>query len=354
VLFSAPTVEHFVVLIKDIKPHNKEKIMSLKDTLSIILLICTFLFTIVPLSAQEEQGEIIIISKRVGKEIDQQEREKFKLFQEINGFQSAVYIKLPDGRYFLKITYLDDKTGEIKISRVLQSEASIKNRGDYIDRFEEIQARKEEEEKGGEIITISERVGSEIDQEERDKYKLFQEVKGFQSAVFLKFPGNICILKIIYKDDQTGELKVDRIQQSKESINNIKYNIDHFGEKKALQDTVNQEPGTAFYLELGGKYWGSINVDFPIKKSNRISVGLVLVWPNFMYYYLPGDKKSRVEFGCGFTYNYLADESPIVIHGVFGYRYQKRRGLLFRVGFTPMLLEGKFIPSIGISLGYSL
>ena len=114
--------------------------MARKCLFSILLLICAFFATIVPLSAQEEEGEIIVISERVGKEIDPEERDKFKLFQEIKGFQSAVYIKLPDGRYFLKITYLDEKTGEIKISRTQQSEASIKNRRDYIDSFEEIQA----------------------------------------------------------------------------------------------------------------------------------------------------------------------------------------------------------------------
>jgi len=79
---------------------------------SILLIISIVLFLVGQLYAQEEEGEIIIISKRVGKEIDQEEREKFKLFQEIKGFQSAVYIKLPDNRYFLKITYLDENTGE--------------------------------------------------------------------------------------------------------------------------------------------------------------------------------------------------------------------------------------------------
>ena len=118
--------------------------MSRKSILSIVLFISTFLLTFVPLVAQEEQGEIIIISERVGKEIDREENDKFKIFEGINGFQSAVYIKLPDGRYFLKITYRDEKTGEIKISRVLQSEASIKNRRNYIDRFEEIQAEKQQ------------------------------------------------------------------------------------------------------------------------------------------------------------------------------------------------------------------
>jgi hypothetical protein len=168
--------------------------MSRKHFFSIVFFICSYLLTFMPLSAQEEEGEIIVISERVGKEIDQEENDKFKLFEGIKGFQSAVYIKLPDGRYFLKIIFQDDKTGEIKTSRTLQSEASIKNRGYYIDNFEEIQARKEEEERGSEIIIISERVGEEIDREERDKYKLFQEVKGFQSAVFIKLPDNRCIL----------------------------------------------------------------------------------------------------------------------------------------------------------------
>ena len=224
--------------------------MSLKSILSTVFFICSYLLTLMPLSAQQEQGEIIIISERVGKEIDPEERDKFKLFQGIKGFQSAVYIKLPDGRYFLKITYLDEKIGEIKISRIQQSELSIKIRGDYIDRFEEIQARKVEEERTGEI--------------------------------------------------------------------------------QAHQDSTYQEPGTAFYLELGGKVFGSINVDFPIKKSNRITVGLLGIFPSFMYFYLPGDKNSRLELGCGFSYIWLGPggsgkpEAPLICHGVFGYRYQKK------------------------------
>jgi hypothetical protein len=54
--------------------------MSRKQSLSIMLLIYTVLLTSVPLSAQQEEGEIII-SERVGKEIDPEEREKFNLCQ---------------------------------------------------------------------------------------------------------------------------------------------------------------------------------------------------------------------------------------------------------------------------------
>jgi len=49
-----------------------------------------------------------------------------------------------------------------------------------------------------------------------------------------------------------------------------------------------------------------------------------------------------------------------MVHGIIGYRYQKKKGLLFRVGFTPMLEipltnEGSYavIPWVGLSMGYS-
>jgi len=267
----------------------------------------------------------------------------------------------------------------------------MKNRGYYIDHFEEIQARREEEERGSEIIIISERVGNEIDREERDKYKLFQEVKGFQSAVFIKFPDNRRILKIIYKEDQIGELEIDRIQQSEESMNDIRYSIDHFGEKQVHQDTVYQEPGTAFFYELFGKPFGSINMDLRINKSSRFSLGIIFYslyagsksfsrfsgWseyeegkdndvqsymPNIMYYYLGGEKNKRFEIGGGFSvrpvwHKDINGDFPIAFHGVIGYRYQKRKGLLFRVGFTPSYFpDAGFAPWpwIGISFGYSL
>ena len=63
--------------------------MYRKHLLSIILFICTYLLNLVPLSAQEEEGEIIIISERVGKEIDMEERDKFKLFQNLSKPQTV-------------------------------------------------------------------------------------------------------------------------------------------------------------------------------------------------------------------------------------------------------------------------
>ena len=281
-----------------------------KFFLSILLFIFVTLFSSGQLYAQEEEGEIIIISERVGKEIDPEERDKFKLFQEIKGFQSAVYIKLPDGRYFLKITYLDENTGELKINRIQQSEGSMKIRGKYIDHFEEIQARREKEE---------------------------------------------------------------------------------IGEIEAPQDTVYQEPIAALFYEVFGKPFGSLNLDIRIKKSSSVSLGIIfysvftqtndyLLWvdeskledgeevevhslmPNIMYYYLIGEKNKRFEIGGGFSvrpvwHEYVNGDFPLAFHGVIGYRYQKRRGLLFRVGLTPSYWpDAGFAPEpwIAISFGYSL
>ena len=280
--------------------------MSRNYFLSMVLFISTFLLTLVPLAAQEEQGEIIIISERVGKEIDQEENDKFKIFEGIKGFQSAVYIKLPDGRYFLKIIYQDEKTGEIKISRVFQSEASIKNRGKYIDRFEEIQAAKHQYQNLSKPQTVS---------------------------------------------SDSGEIQ-------------------------APQDTVYQVPGAAIFLELIGRI--SINIDYPINKWSRLGLGILYIFerkgekegekevdyfvPNVMYYLLSGEKHSKFEIGAGLGYRPVwrkdvDGDIPLAFHGVIGYRYQKKRGPLFRISFAPTYFPGVGFAkygSIGISFGYSL
>jgi hypothetical protein len=50
----------------------------------------------------------------------------------------------------------------------------------------------------------------------------------------------------------------------------------------------------------------------------------------------------------------------MMVHGVIGYRVQKKKGLIFRVGFTPLFGipftdSGRFafVPLAGISLGHS-
>ena len=98
-----------------------------KYLLSLSLFISIVYFPSNQLCAQEEEGEIVIISERIGEEIDKNEREEFELFPNIKGFQSAVLLKSPDNRYVFRITSLDEQTGKLKNERVKMSEESIDN-----------------------------------------------------------------------------------------------------------------------------------------------------------------------------------------------------------------------------------
>jgi hypothetical protein len=118
------------------------------------------------------------------------------------------------------------------------------------------------------------------------------------------------------------------------------------------------------FIELGGKGFLSLNVDFRSKESHAISIGYLLegFTPNIMYYYFAG-KRHRIEIGGGLSAGFSNDLSIAagIIHGVIGYRYQKKKGLFFRAGFTPFYViffnnkdrNNIFYPWAGLSLGYS-
>ena len=131
----------------------------------------------------------------------------------------------------------------------------------------------------------------------------------------------------------------------------------------AEENRGRNNPGTAFFLEMGGKWFYSANVDLPVNKSHRYSMRISPVYgdvvPTIMYYNLRGPK-SRFEIGGGIGYVIiLTDEKHedfkgVTLHGVVGYRFQKKNGLLFRIGFTPLVFSDKIYPFVGLSLGYSL
>lgn len=141
--------------------------------------------------------------------------------------------------------------------------------------------------------------------------------------------------------------------------------------QKRVNDTVSLPnssdsvwlPCISPFIELGGKGWLSLNVDFRIKESFAISAGIAGIEegiaPNVMGYFF-GGKRHRLETGGGLSVNFKDGAIyNLYIHGIIGYRYQKKRGLLFRAGFTPVLVipltdEGNYavIPWLGLSLGY--
>jgi|WetSurMetagenome_2_1015567.scaffolds.fasta_scaffold131719_2 hypothetical protein len=118
------------------------------------------------------------------------------------------------------------------------------------------------------------------------------------------------------------------------------------------------------FIEILGKGFVSVNVDFRFKKAWAISVGLQPgegLMPDIMFYHFSGVRR-RFEAGGGLSAGFRNDFTlgGILIHGVIGYRYQKKKGLFFRVGFTPLYTmffdepdRNRFLPFPGISLGYS-
>jgi hypothetical protein len=133
---------------------------------------------------------------------------------------------------------------------------------------------------------------------------------------------------------------------------------------------------SAFYLEgLGHGLLYSVNYDYgfdrepgglgfkiglsyiPIEDSDVLSIPVSLN-------YLKGAGPGFFELGVGVDFfkgkaNFLGDydfgSSNFGFIASVGYRYQKPKGLLFRVGLTPILSNEIFVPYFaGISIGYSL
>jgi hypothetical protein len=66
-----------------------------------------FLFWATTAWSQQKEGEIISLCDSIGVEIDPAERDRYHLFPDISGFQSAQIIQLPGSKYRLNYTYQD-------------------------------------------------------------------------------------------------------------------------------------------------------------------------------------------------------------------------------------------------------
>ena len=110
---------------------------------------------------------------------------------------------------------------------------------------------------------------------------------------------------------------------------------------------------------IGGMYLGG-SADDPNSIDGRVSVFFVPITAN----YLVGNGNSRLEIGGGLVIaggsvdatidNETIDDvgSGAAFTGTIGYRLQPRDGgFLFRVGFTPLIASGVFVPWAGLSLG---
>ena len=154
------------------------------------------------------------------------------------------------------------------------------------------------------------------------------------------------------------EVRSDTVHISKEGTMGI-------GKSQDSTKVLEWEPSTSLYFELLGKGFYSINVDFRKTRFWAWSIGMSVaeggLFPSLMYYHFGGERR-RFEMGGGLSAVYTQTDglAGMGIHGVVGYRSQIKKGLIFRIGFTPFLGIGftetgrtMFVPLFGISLGYS-
>lgn len=106
-----------------------------------LLVILVFSLALNPFSAcrvnAQDERAVIEISERVGDTITIDDRNYFNLFPDINGFQSAVFLRQSDGSLLIEITYRENEQELKKIQEI--SEPEMRRIGEYIDHYEEIQ-----------------------------------------------------------------------------------------------------------------------------------------------------------------------------------------------------------------------
>ncbi len=96
----------------------------MKVNITVFLVVC-LLWSSFSAGLSQEKNELYIISEKVGEEIDPIEREKYELFPDISGFQSAIFFVLPDSTYIIQINYIDASDGNVKELRIKRPRVAI-------------------------------------------------------------------------------------------------------------------------------------------------------------------------------------------------------------------------------------
>lgn len=123
---------------------------------------------------------------------------------------------------------------------------------------------------------------------------------------------------------------------------------------QAQEEGVEPKPykKQAIYMEVGGNGFASVSMNYERFFSPENDFGFrfgfgFLQYENKDYYSIPvesifkfGSEKHKIETGVGVTYYieavYGSDGGSIIFVGRIGYSYNGDKGLLIRVGFTPM------------------
>ncbi len=121
-------------------------------------------------------------------------------------------------------------------------------------------------------------------------------------------------------------------------------------------------PAVSAFLEFGGRIYYTVNADYRWNERYSASFGICVVDGVFANVLLSRyfGKKHRIETALGCEWLIFKDGIPgMFAQGLIGYRYQKKKGLIFRAGVygllgIPYRPDGRvlFAPLPGLSIGY--
>ena len=133
------------------------------------------------------------------------------------------------------------------------------------------------------VIIISEKVGEVIDAEERERYGLWPEIKGFKSVTFIQLTDGSYVAEVTYEEDR--EEKKTRTPQSEIAIKSLKSYIEKVSEGKiqpvSLADEEKTEEEKSESYSQGELVSISEKVGASIDKTERNEYEIFMNIPNF-------------------------------------------------------------------------
>ena len=241
------------------------------------LILCA-LALIRPRVLGQEQVKPIVVSPLIGDTLDVNERDNYRLFPDLDGFEWAVFYLNPDSSLRVKVSLLEkgvrrDTTiaryrtlravrNQIRqlaegnpatriyrdLQRDLQEQNKLRQLAERAPKPEGPVAKVYAQEVKDKVVILSPRVGSAIDAAERERYELFPEVRDFDRAVFLQTPAKTYYAKIMFVGPH-GERRNTTVQYSENALLVLAEEIEHFEDLKEKKYHMGDQPAKIRVVE---------------------------------------------------------------------------------------------------------
>jgi hypothetical protein len=224
----------------------------------------------------QEHEKPIVVSPLIGDTLDAGERQSLRLLPNLKGFGWAVFFLNPDSSLKVKVTLLDNGARRDTIIERYHSLTAVQDRisqiagadsGAVLYRLRRLAEKRSEPEdpltkasqqaENGKVVSLrpsvdsgadgedrvvilSLRVGSVIDAAERERYELFQGIKGFDRAVFLQTPEKTYYARIMLMGPDGR--KETTAQYTEDQLKALAEQIEHFEDLKEGKYRMGDQP----------------------------------------------------------------------------------------------------------------